>query len=188
MFLTGWLLACGSGTEPGEASDEGTLEHRPEPASCGERPLPEEPACSGDAYDACAVHADCTDGDAGTCSTRSEGCVCGYDACRTDDDCTSGSVCNCVDPTVEFYGSPNNDCVVAGCSLDADCPSGRCQADHGFYCGIAQPGAATAITGWQCTSDADTCNGDEDCTDGYDRCMFSEGAFRCSTDYASICD
>ena len=184
MFLTGWLLACGSGPDPGEA----TLEHRPEPASCGERPLPDEPACNED--DACTVHADCTDGDAGTCIVGySSGCSCTYDTCRTDDDCSSGSVCTCADRSDDFLANPNNRCVPAGCATDADCPSGRCQANHGGYCGVASPGVVTSITGWQCASDEDTCNGDEDCAgETGERCIFTEGAFRCSTDYAVICD
>ncbi len=190
------LLACADA--PGDSgatappTSAPTLASRPAAETCADRVAPAEPACDA-AYASdsqCAAHADCTDGEQGTClrgGSYGLWCICAYDACNVDADCPNASVCGCAaDPA---YQSPTNRCVAADCLVDADCPSGRCQADHGPWCGSAGADDVLPIRGWHCATEADLCDGDEDCdVEEGDRCIFVDAAFRCSDAYANSCD
>jgi hypothetical protein len=196
MLALGLSLACSdppsdSGTSSQPVTSP-TLATRPTAAACEDRVAPAEPSCNPDYADLseCATHADCADGDEGTCldgGSYGLWCVCAYDACHVDADCPGTGVCGCAsDPAVQ---RPTNTCLASDCRVDADCPSGRCQADHGPWCGSADADVVLPVRGWHCTSASDRCGGDSDCDSANgDRCIFDDGAFRCSIAYAIACD
>lgn len=168
------LLSCGRVT-----ADPATLDHRPVAEACGP-----PPSCAPEAADTgCTDDGDCADGERGACLPSAYGCFCSYYQCVTDADCSPDAACRC---GTEL--SPSSRCVDADCRVDADCPTGRCQASPGGHCGVARRDEELPIGGWFCASPLDACNSDDDCPEEEQRCMFSDGRFQCSWDYAITCD
>lgn len=118
--------------------------------------------------DACQTDDDC--GPNGACIEMSSGpgpyCGC-VSACVRDADCGEGFVCACPGGT----GS----CIPASCTTNADCGDGLCRyATHRTSC--------DGSPRLQCTSAADTCVFDEQCSAAEEACYPLIGAYQCVVD------
>ncbi|MDP2316439.1 MAG: hypothetical protein Q8P41_26315 [Pseudomonadota bacterium] len=182
MFLL-LLLACATGLDV-------SLDHRATAEACAtDRPAtePADAVCGTSERDACATHADCTDGANGRCLFRDEGadCKCSYDECAQDADCGATAVCACAGvPPREAW--PTSRCIPADCRVDADCASGLCMADR-VGCGVVEDASQLGEWGYYCATAADTCRGDTMCGAG-EFCVYGEDRWSCSTDYAMTCE
>jgi hypothetical protein len=122
-------------------------------------------------YTACASDAECAARPHGFCAPFSAGlppqtfltCQSG---CVTDADCSGSQICLC--------GSPVGTCVEATCRTDADCGEGRCASS-------TVPGGCSFDTvRFDCQTPDDECVTDADCSSGFQKCSFANGARRCS--------
>lgn len=125
---------------------------------------PEVDAVEEDDGLGCESDADC---DGGVCAKRLLYTRCYYHGCNADSDCGAGMRCAC--------SNGMNACVPADCTTDADCPGGECRLDYGCF----------AAQGFRCTSPADTCQEDDECSMS-GRCEHSAGRFQCQRDQCPI--
>lgn len=109
-------------------------------------------------------------------------CVC-YATCLSDDDCETGTACV---PRAAVQGDDwsrflhfQNLCLPAGCRSDADCGGGECRA--------SPDSCQLGVTELACSTPADECTRDEDCTalvaQENEYCSFDGEAWVCR-DYA----
>ncbi len=141
---------------------------RPEAVACevgcgASVPMPvfEDPPVVG--THECLDHADCQAGAGGHCRVNHRSGFyypnrCYYDECSTDADCGTDAICVCGNGE----WSSRNACVSSTCRVDADCGPGQTCADAVAYAGSCRSSGSPEF---HCTSDADECQVDADCTD-----------------------
>lgn len=169
---TGPELPTATGEPSGYVACENGHTHRAYAAACD--PTNDLPACAGtEAFLSCTTDADCTERPNGRCNSfdgfEGTSCGCVY-TCAGDADCDAGEVCVCSG----VLGAALSQCVTAGCTTDADCPSKEC--------GITSfdDGCSTHVE-LACRSDADACDVKADClpSDYPTDCAISGGAYAC---------
>ncbi len=168
-----WILGC---------AVDGTLPTRAEALACEPTTSSPEPVCAATngfgEPPGCLAHADCPPGpggEPGFCHGDAYGgCGCVVDECTVDADCPEGTTCVCGDAA----GWPTAHCEPSNCATNDDCASGRCQQQRVSGCEPVSPETAVPW-GWYCATEADTCDGDEDCAEG--ACLYHEdrGRFEC---------
>lgn len=173
----GCIRDCGGPSECTDAQPE--LERRM-PAALSSRPVALEcdrmRPCNAvvPAGDACASHAECTEGRNGRCQPF--GYECTYDQCFVDDDCTTRQLCECASGP-----GGSHRCVPADCRIDTDCPDDLgCSPSASLQCSNL-----SGTIGYRCHTLSDECTTDSDCADG-GMCVFDleSGRWVCSD---SIC-
>lgn len=97
--------------------------------------------------------------------------------CRTDADCPSDSLCSCREPGQGGIARPppTGTCIRASCRTDADCAPGLCLESRTS----TMVGVPRAVA-FACTTAADECHDDGDCTDPLRRlCVLQDAVRRC---------
>ena len=139
-----------------ERCENGIL-HRAEKLECE---VPQTPSsCLDNILGGCKADADCVEKPFGSCQQDmifggfAEGsCSCVY-GCATDDDCDAGQICRCAGDSLGLY----TQCIAAGCTVDSDCPPGE-------ICGLSPDICAPGGFLTACTTPADTCDNNDQCT------------------------
>ncbi len=154
-----------------ERCDGGIL-HRTEPVTCGAPTTPN--SCMDNSGGGCLVDADCQEKPFGSCQQDmifggvliGGTCSCNY-GCQTDADCAEGQLCRCAGEGLGLY----TQCIAADCLQDSDCPEGE-------LCGLSPDICAPGGFLTACTTPADLCAGDGDCTSP--PCSFDGTKWDCS--------
>jgi hypothetical protein len=111
----------------------------------------------------CESDSDCDSVTGGTCAKLILYARCDYHQCRQDSDCAVGSRCACSEFTL------SNRCVPADCSTDEECGVGQvCRLEVGCH---------GMLIGYHCSTSADTCQSDPDCTPA--TCGYSQDRWQC---------
>ena len=139
-----------------ERCETGIL-HRAEKLECD---VPTTPStCLDNMLGGCTADADCVEKPFGSCQQDmvfggfAEGsCSCVY-GCQSDDDCAADQICRCAGTDLGLY----TQCVAAGCKVDSDCPGGE-------ICGLSPDICAPGGFLTACTTPADTCSDNSECT------------------------
>ncbi len=139
-----------------ERCENGIL-HRAEKLECE---VPQTPSsCLDNILGGCKDDSECVEKPFGSCQQDmvfggfAEGsCSCVY-GCATDDDCDPGQICRCAGDSLGLY----TECIAAGCTVDSDCPPGE-------ICGLSPDICAPGGFLTACTTPADTCDNNDECT------------------------